>query len=493
MEGTVKLKIFFYLILILTFSTPIQAKANVTRGVNVLASDPVSGKTAEVPLYDRTYAVLIGIDSYQEEGIPRLKNAVNDAEGIKQVLEKNYKFDEIISLYNKNATKERIIETLVDTLSDKVSKNDAVLVFWAGHGTQTSDTKYGEIGYLVPFDGSFKKFSKNISMIALKDEISQKLKAKHIFYIMDACYSGLMADTRALPKQTKRDLAALRKISKEDVRLILTAGRKGEEVLDGFNGHSVFTNRLIEALTDQVDFITANELQSIVTVSVTSDALKLNHNQTPVFKKLYGEGDFVFVPKVAPTYAPMKDQDRQNTLGATYPDNILYTETRAWDLIKESKNIDDFKQFIRNFPKGTFRDIALLRINELASSGDNAERPPDSVRVVFRNPKNATLYVNDKIYDINSEPAIFFKKGKTAFSLVFTEGNVTIYGVLEVKYINDDVNNATFGQDLTQQLFKENHIASALQGKPVVYGIKASTEDGPKEIFNYKLSLSRIR
>jgi hypothetical protein len=55
-----------------------------TRGLAVVAKDPNTGQpTGEVKLYNKAWAVFIGIDRYQESGIKRLKNAVNDARGVK--------------------------------------------------------------------------------------------------------------------------------------------------------------------------------------------------------------------------------------------------------------------------------------------------------------------------------------------------------------------------------------------------------------------------
>ena len=59
-----------------------------TRGLSVIVKDPATGQPAgEVKLYGKAYAVLIGIDKYSDPEIPRLKNAVSDARGIKKVLE----------------------------------------------------------------------------------------------------------------------------------------------------------------------------------------------------------------------------------------------------------------------------------------------------------------------------------------------------------------------------------------------------------------------
>ncbi|MDO8723729.1 MAG: caspase family protein [Syntrophales bacterium] len=270
-----------------------------TRGLRVVAKDPVSGQQTEVKLYNKSYAVIIGIDQYQNLSFSeQLTYAVRDAKGVEDVLRKNFKFDKIITLYNKQATKDNILKVLMEDLANELGEEDALFVFWAGHGNQEK-TRTGDLGYLIPYDGFKAKLQSNISMNTLKEDISKKLAAKHVFYVMDACYGGLLTATRGLEKQTKRDLAYLQEITREPVRQVLTAGGKDQEVLDGGpKGHSVFTGRLIEELENAGDFITANELQAKVKEKVFSDANARNHKQTPGYGALYGVGDFVFVPSI---------------------------------------------------------------------------------------------------------------------------------------------------------------------------------------------------
>ena len=73
-----------------------------------------------------------------------------------------------------------------------MSKDDALFFFWAGHGNQQK-TELGDLGYLIPYDGSANLVYKNITMTEIKDTVSKLIPAKHVFYVMDACYSGLFA------------------------------------------------------------------------------------------------------------------------------------------------------------------------------------------------------------------------------------------------------------------------------------------------------------
>ncbi|MGB4600646.1 MAG: caspase family protein [Trichlorobacter sp.] len=283
-------------LLLLCCLFPLAAHAADTRGLRVVAKDPASDQTGEVQLYNKSYAVIIGIDRYKNLSPDRqLKNAVKDARGIEATLKKQYRFDRIFTLHDQQASRDAIMRLLTAELPGIISKDDALFIFWAGHGNQVK-THDGDLGYLIPYDGNSEGIYGNITMSQLKDDISRAIPAKHIFYAFDACYSGLLT-TRAVDRTPRRDLSYLKNITNERVRQILTAGSKGQEALDGGpRGHSVFTGRLIEVLEATGDYITANELQSILKERVYQDARARGHEQTPGFGALYGGGDFVFIP-----------------------------------------------------------------------------------------------------------------------------------------------------------------------------------------------------
>ncbi|MDP3111979.1 MAG: caspase family protein, partial [Thermodesulfovibrionales bacterium] len=184
-----------------------------------------------------------------------------------------------------------------------------------GRTRQSGKHTRRRFGLPDPYDGSVDKIRMNITMSDIRDTISKKIPAKHVFYVIDACYGGMLVQTRAVDKQTKRDFAYIQEITKEPVVQVLTAGGKGEEVLDIGKGHSVFTGRLIEALEKAEDFITANDLQGIVKEKVFSDARAYNHKQTPGYGALYGVGDYVFVPsieqKVEDTQSKISDMQKE--------------------------------------------------------------------------------------------------------------------------------------------------------------------------------------
>ncbi len=314
------------------------------RGIGITARDNVTGTNREVKLYRQMHAVIIGIDKYPNLSLDQqLSYAVKDAKGIEDVLREQYSFDNIYTLYNEQATKNGIMELLQGKLSN-AHNDDAVFIFFAGHGiTQKDNLTGGDLGYILPSDGTFSrdKMYINISMNQLRDDVAKVIPAKHVFYVIDACYSGTLLAQRAGSAAPEHGYAYLQEVTKEPVRQVLTAGSDKQTVLDGGpKGHSVFTGRLIEKLEETEDYITAAELGEYVKRRVYSDAQARNHNQTPVSGAFYGLGDFVFVPS-AQKRALEIEKERKHL-----EEELARLDTQEREQLERQKKVLEAKQKI---------------------------------------------------------------------------------------------------------------------------------------------------
>jgi uncharacterized caspase-like protein len=163
--------------------TPVDAASKAKRGVQITSKPSPSLDS----LYSHSYAVIIRINAYDKW--PSLEYAVNDARSIQKRFKEMGFYTTI--LLDNYATRENILKVLGDELPKKVEKNDRVIIFFAGHG-QTEELADGsQMGYLVPVDSDTRNiFSTAISMDQVR-QFSRRLPAKHVLYLIDACYSGL--------------------------------------------------------------------------------------------------------------------------------------------------------------------------------------------------------------------------------------------------------------------------------------------------------------
>lgn len=263
----------------------------------------VSGNAAPAPVpraaatgYANSWAILVGIDSYQKW--PKLQYAVRDAEGVGQVLVQKFGFapERVITLKNEQATRTGILAAFHDKLAGHgnaggLQPNDRVFVFFAGHGATRKLSSGRDLGYIIPWDADPDNLATDAIPMTEIQNIAESLQAKHALFVMDACYSGLGLTRGGANASFLRDNA--RRLGRQ----MLTAGGTDQLVSDGGpNGHSVFTWTLLQGLGGKADLngdglITATELAAYVAPAVSSVS-----KQTPAFGSLPGSegGDFVF-------------------------------------------------------------------------------------------------------------------------------------------------------------------------------------------------------
>jgi Caspase domain len=247
------------------------------------------GSKTSAAIYAKNYAVVIGINQYRKW--PPLEAALNDAQGMQRFLEKQgYK---IIALLDQEATRNNILKVLGYELPSMVESEDSVLVYFAGHGYTESLRDGGQEGYIVPVDaGTSDCFLSAISMRQLKS-ITQRIKAKHILFIMDSCYSGLGFARSAGISVTESQY--IKKISSLRAVQMITAGGMNEQAIEE-GGHGLFTKNLLNALGGAADLdrdgiITGSELGTYLRPVVTKAS---NNRQTPAYGRFEGEGEYIF-------------------------------------------------------------------------------------------------------------------------------------------------------------------------------------------------------
>lgn len=311
------------------------------------------------PSYKRSFALIIGINNYLNA--PPLGYAVNDAEAVAETLKTNFDFqdDNIKLLLDENATRNEIMAAFMSYANGEVSPDDRILVFFAGHGmTQTG--RRGEVGFLVPFDGD----QNNLSTLIRWDDLTRNAElivAKHILFIMDACYGGL-AITRALSSGSMR---FLKDMLQRYSRQVITAGKANEIVADAggpIPDHSVFTGHFLQALQGNAatgdGIITANGVMAYVYDRVAKD---LHSHQTPHYGFLDGDGDFIFK---APTINKLTEHEKIDE------DLLISVPTPSAEI--EITSIEDLTEKTKEFLSDSrykikLHDIFNQKIRDVAS------------------------------------------------------------------------------------------------------------------------------
>jgi hypothetical protein len=227
------------------------------------------------------YLLLIGINDYRNWN--PLHNAVKDCRDIAETLTTYYQFepDKVITLFNENATRENILETL-EGLQEMITSEENLLIYYAGHGYYDD---FSRLGYWVPVDARLNKIPDFIRNSTIHDYL-RTIDTKHTLLIADACYAGSLFAT------SRGDLDINAKS-----RWAFTSGDI-EKVWDGQPGqNSPFARYLIGYLKNNHK----PELLASDLIDAVKTTVQRNTAQTPQGSALRQAGDnggvFVFYRK----------------------------------------------------------------------------------------------------------------------------------------------------------------------------------------------------
>ncbi|NES06076.1 MAG: hypothetical protein F6K22_26685 [Okeania sp. SIO2F4] len=216
----------------------------------------------------RNLAIIIGIDRYLH--IPKLKNAVFDAQELADVLQEKHNY-QVLRLFDELATKEKFSQLLENLQNNKIElegkltqieKSDRLLFYFAGHGfdEEAEDSEEGKpAGYFMPQDADANDNKTWLSMKKVYETLTE-LHCHHLLIILDCCFAGRISWV-----SKGRNAARPRKLYKQNydrfikhsTQQIITSAGHDEKALDSFrfgkrgggdNKHSPFAYFLLKIL-----------------------------------------------------------------------------------------------------------------------------------------------------------------------------------------------------------------------------------------------------
>jgi hypothetical protein len=250
-----------------------------------LAFSPESSAiTSALNITGKYYALLIGVNKYDDPNLPNLDYPIADAENLYNILVTDYAFDEENIILLKNA-KRADINIALDNLALKVTPEDNLLIFYAGHGWW--DEK-ADIGYWLPADASKSYKTEWFRNSTLCDYI-REINSKHTLLITDACFGGSIFKTRSISMEATRAIQMLYELPS---RKAMTSGTL-TEVPD----RSSFVKFLIERLHEnQEKCLSSEQLFSSFRIAVIN-----NSDVIPQYGEIKNVGDqggdFIFIKK----------------------------------------------------------------------------------------------------------------------------------------------------------------------------------------------------
>ncbi len=228
------------------------------------------------PEQGQTYALVIGISSFQDARIPRLQFAHQDAIELARMLHSPRGGDipesNIVLLTNEKATTSAIHDAIETQLKARAGKNDTVLLFIASHGV-TIPLDNREHGFVITYDTSPEDPA--TSAVAMDDIHKlfedQLSSVRRLLLYVDVCHAGQVG--QIYPKADAINKTTERVLTQGDPQLFgMLAAQKNQVAVESVNyggGHGAFTYFLLRALNGDADLnrdgrVTMDELAQYV-------------------------------------------------------------------------------------------------------------------------------------------------------------------------------------------------------------------------------------
>ena len=275
-------------------------------------------------------AVVIGIDTYGN-GVPNLKTPVNDAQTLATLLVDNHGYD-VELILNSAADRTALLHLLETELPQRLSKDDLLLFYFAGHGIAINGDD-GSEGYLIPSGANLGDVNTYLPMTRVNQALLQ-LPCRHFLGILDCCFAGSFrwCSTRKLVPVNLGTIQKERfdRFIQDPAWQVITSAASDQTALDAFDlkstlrglqgNHSPFAIALIEALEGDADayppaeannppgdgVITATELYLYLRDRIEPDTADRAIRQTPGIFPLtkHDKGEYIFLAPRHPLNLP---------------------------------------------------------------------------------------------------------------------------------------------------------------------------------------------
>jgi len=365
------------------------------RGLKIQPTRPIDS----LPAGSKRFALVIGVDEYEDSQINKLDGAGNDAKAIVEALVQYAGFprDQVKLLTSdqpleRRPSRNKILRWL-SNLRGAVPKDGLLLIAFAGHGIER-----GGQAYLLPSDA---ELSNDVSLLEQSsinvDDMRKRILETgvgQVVMILDACRNDPAAgrgdaDNQLTTRFTKAfNFEERNSEVKAFATLYATAvGNRAYEykekkqgyftwaLVEGLKGAAangkgeVTLSGLLSYLQDQVPKRIVLDLGAGKVQKPYADIQGYKASDLVLAKVAVAENVAIVDPAAIERAAWDTAQSKNNAAAFAdylkkYPSGI-FTEQALWETIRTSNDPADFKNYLKKFPNGRYASLAT-RLGEYA-------------------------------------------------------------------------------------------------------------------------------
>lgn len=315
-------------------------------------------------MHGKNYLIIIGIERYAY--LDSMVQTKNETEEFCDILTKKYIFDRenIIKLYNEQATKKNIYSTVKDLQSKVIPDTDNLLLFYAGHSYSEESN---ETCFWLPYDAKPNDENSYIEQSDFINGCFKPLKTKHTLLITDSCFSSYLFIKGSVGEEEWEEREDDSIIS----RWVFASGRQTypKTTRKGQYAGNPFINTINEMLK-------ANDTAHLSLLSMVNQVIDQMHSNDyripeiyPIFNCGHKTGQFIFhrrydedidwkQAKNADTiknYELFLIRHPKSKHGNEAEERIIYlNEEIRWKNVKDEKSLWAYQHYLKNYPNGHF-------------------------------------------------------------------------------------------------------------------------------------------
>jgi hypothetical protein len=314
--------------------------------------------SSNAALADKRVAFVVGNGAYKN--VAPLPNPAVDAKSMASLL-RNIGFDVV---EGTNLARDKMTAKLLE-FGQKAEGADVALFFYAGHGIAVNGTNY-----LLPVDADLKsemdvKLGAAINVDLTLEQTMADAKVKLVF--LDACRDNPFAAKIRSARATRSVSveSGLAEMKSGEGTLIAFATGPGQTALDGEAGtNSPFTRALMANIA--APGVEIQQAMTKVRAQVNEETSK---NQLPWgHTNLIGS---VYLNPVAGKAGELAEAPNTPAVAAGPASEV---EVEFWRSVKDSSKPEELNAYLTNYPRGTFKSLALARIASLQDGPSTATR-----------------------------------------------------------------------------------------------------------------------
>jgi len=295
---------------------------------------------------ERRIALVIGNGAYT--GAPSLKNPPNDARDMAATL-KILGF-EVASGVNVN---QREMKRLIREFGQWLKGGGSGLFYYAGHGVQSKGRNY-----LIPVDADIQSEAEvedsGIDAGLVLNYMDDAQNGLNIV-ILDACRNNPFA------RSFRSASDGLAQVDAPTGTLIAYATAPGRVASDGTGQNGLYTSELLKQML--VPDLSVTEMF----MRVRANVMKQTANKQVPWEASSLVGTFYF-------REPIKSLSVPTTIKGANEAKIepVAVEREHWETIRNSNDVQDYKDYLQTYPNGVYAGIALAKIRQIQTSKNEA-------------------------------------------------------------------------------------------------------------------------